>query len=307
MISEELKSKLESEMGERVLFNEPMSAHTTIKAGGPADAFVTVSNEGELTDVLKFAKEAGLEVLILGAGSNLLMRDGGFDGIVVSMAGFKRFDVKGEMEHGIVLEAGGGVPVGDLVAFSVCEGLAGFEALAGIPGTVGGALHMNAGTHDGSISDPLVHVVAMDKAGRSYTWPREKIEFSYRSAKFPKSCAIIAAEFLLKKGSKEEIEKKVTALKERRKERHPLKWPSMGSIFKNPAKGPSAGELIEDAGLKGVRVGGARVALEHGNWIINENSAKANDIEILIHLIREKVKELMEVSLETEVIIVGRK
>lgn len=307
MLSDELKNKLGNTVGGEVRFDEPLANHSTMKVGGVASAFVVPKSVEELISALRMFKEENIDVFILGAGSNVLFRDGGFDGAVVSTAGLAGFSVRNNDEGSIVVNAGAGVPINDLVLFSIGEGVYGFEYLSGIPGTVGGALTMNAGTHDGTISDPLVAVSAVDRSGRLYQWSKDKIEFSYRKAKYPKSCVIVSAEFLLQRGVRKDIEKRAGNLRERRRARHPLSWPSLGSIFKNPQKGPGAGELIEEAGLKGVRVGGARIAVEHGNWIINEGGASSKDIEVLIHLIREKVKEASDVSLETEIVIIGCK
>jgi len=295
------------------MFFEPMSAHSMMKTGGKADVFAVPENEEDIIKILTLAKEYRTQVFFLGAGSNVLVRDGGFEGIVVSMAKFKRFygqetpegSITGNGEAACVY-AEAGVPLNELVSWSAENSLAGFEPLAGIPGTVGGALSMNAGTHDSCISDTLVSVSAIDYTGKRHEWQREKIEFGYRKAKYPKAAVIISARFSLRRGLKTEIEKRIADLKTRRRERHPLIWPSLGSIFKNPRKGPSAGRLIEEAGLKGVRVGGARIAFEHGNWIINEGNASSKDVEVLIQLAREKVMEDSGAVLEPEIVIIGK-
>jgi UDP-N-acetylmuramate dehydrogenase len=307
MINEELKNGLAELTKGELLFDEPLSNHSTIKAGGPADIYVAPLDNEELIALVKFAKDNQINIFFLGAGSNVLFRDSGFDGLVISSANLTNYNVKSKDAGGIVLEADAGVSVNQLVNFALEEGVAGFEDLAGIPGTIGGAIFMNAGTHDGVVSDPLVKINAIDRSGKLYEWPKEKLELSYRKTKFPKACMVLSAEFILKTASKEEIDSKANELRLRRKERHPLSWPSLGSIFKNPRQGPSAGQLIEEAGLKGVRVGGARVANEHCNWIVNENNATAKDIEVLVHLIREKVKESADVVLDPEIIIVGRR
>lgn len=306
MIKEELKNRIAETFGGRVAFSEPMSAHTTIKTGGEADVFVVPKDMGELLNILSLAREYGVDVFFLGAGSNVLVRDGGFNGIIVSMLNFRNFKQLRSDGDKTFVYAEAGVPISELVGWSIENSLTGFEPLAGIPGTVGGALSMNAGTHDGCVSDILLSVRAVDRAGRQHEWPKEKIEFGYRRAKYPKTAVIVSAEFVLRSGSKSEIEKRIDDLKRRRRERHPLIWPSLGSIFMNPRKGPSAGRLIEDAGLKGVRVGGARIAFEHGNWIINEGNASSKDIEVLMHLAKEKVKENSGIMLETEIVIIGR-
>lgn len=288
------------------LFDEALSGHSTIRIGGVADIFAMPANVDELANVLKFAKEEKIEVFIVGAGSNVLFRDGGVQGIVISTMRLNFLSHKGSGGDGIFVDAGAGVLISDLVNLSAEKGVSGFEILTGIPGTIGGAVSMNAGTREGTVSDALIKVVATDRSGGFHEWPKDRIEFSYRYAKFPKSCAIISASFLLKHGSKEEIARKIEKIRVLRRERQPLKWPSLGSIFKNPEKGSSAGELIDDAGLKGVRVGGARISNEHGNWIINEGNATSKDVEVMIHMVREKVKESAGIMLEPEIVIVGR-
>lgn len=307
MISEEQKNRLTEQLQGKVFFNEPLANHSTIKIGGTADAYVIPENVDEFVKIVTWAKENEIEVFFIGAGSNVLFRDAGFEGIVISSASLNKFGVKNKDESGILVTAEAGVLINDLVNFAISESVSGFEYLAGIPGTVGGALSMNAGTHGGVISDPLVEVLALDRAGKVYQWTKDKLEFAYRKTKFPRSCMVLSSDFYLKNGAREEIEARASELRERRRNRHPLSWPSLGSVFKNPRQGPSAGQLVEEAGLKGVRVGGARIANEHANWIINENNATAKDVEVLVHLVREKVKESSEVVLEPEIIIVGRK
>lgn len=307
MINEQQRAKMKKLFNDSVLFDEDLSAHSTIRIGGKADAFALPRDKEEVVALLKFAKDENLNTFVLGVGSNVLFRDHGFDGIVINTVNMRTILVKEKTGDTLTLEASAGVLINDLIAFAVNEEMAGFESLAGIPGTVGGALSMNAGTHDGTVSDSLVSIDAIDKAGRTYNWSKDKIEFSYRKARFPKACVITSAEFCLKKGAKEIIEKKINELRERRRERHPLSLPSLGSIFKNPPKPPSVGQLIEEAGLKGVRVGGARVSEKHGNWIVNEGGATAKDVEVLVHLVREKIKESAEILLETEICVVGKK
>jgi len=307
MIGEEVKKELKNIVNGELLFDEPLSRHSTLKVGGRSGAFIAPASREELVKILQLTKERGIEVFVMGGGSNILFRDSGFEGVVLSTVKLRNLKILESGDFGLRVLAEAGLPIGEAVSLSAKEGVSGFENLFGIPGTVGGAISMNAGTVGGAISDSLVSVEAVDKTGRLYNWPKNKIEFSYRKAKFPKSCAIIAGEFLLQKGIKEEIEKTISEIKERRKETQPLKWPSLGSIFKNPEKGPSAGKLVQEAGLRGVRVGGARISHEHGNWIINEAGASSKDVEVLIHLAREKVKETADISLETEIIIVGNR
>jgi len=307
MLNNETKEQMQELLTGEVLFAEPLSGHSTIKVGGEAETFASPANIDELVSLLKFSKENKIPTFILGVGSNVLFRDGGFNGLVISTTKLTNFSLVEKNEDSVKINAESGVTIRDLVNFSLEEGVLGLDVLAGIPGTIGGAIAMNAGTKNGVVSDALVEVEAVDKGGRFYTWPKDKIEFKYRSTKFPRSCALTLAQFSLKKTAKEEVEGKVRGLRDARLETQPLKWPTLGSIFKNPDKGPAAGVLIDEAGLKGVRVGGARISNEHANWIINENNASSKDIEVLIHLVREKVKEKSDVTLETEIVVVGEK
>jgi len=299
-----------SSTSSKVLSDEPMSRHTTIGIGGKAALFVEPANLDDLKRIIEIAKANGIQVFILGAGSNVLFRDGGFNGVVVSLTNFASFSKTGVEDGKVYIKAGAGVRLNTLLGWAKDEGLSGFEALAGIPGTVGGALAMNAGTHDGCISDHLVKVSALDFSGKFYEWERNKIEFGYRSAKYPKPAVIVEAEFELLPGDKKEIEQKMEKLIARRKERHPLEYPSLGSIFINPSRTKggdriSAAILIEECGLKGVRIGGARISPKHANWIVNERNASSKDVERLISLVKDKVRERCGVLLNTEIIIVG--
>lgn len=306
MLRDEFKTRLMNEIAGEVLFEEPMGSHSTLKIGGPAEAFVTPTDRENLIKAIDLAREENIEYYVMGVGSNILFRDEGVDGLIINTSKLTNwtFD-KGN--GGCIVNAEAGVLINDMVNFGVSESFSGFEPLAGIPGSVGGAVYMNAGTHDGYIENVLLEVTAVDKSGKIWEWPKDRLEFSYRKTRFPRACTVLSAKFGLKEADRAVVEAKVMELRERRKQRHPLKWPSAGSVFKNPERSPSAGELIESAGLKGVRVGGARVANEHGNWIINENNATAKDVEILIQLVREKVNEHSELWLDPEIIVIGKK
>lgn len=306
MLNDIVKEKISS-ISSQVKFGELLSEHSTIKIGGRCSAYVRPANVDEAVKLLQLLKEHEVEICFMGAGSNILFRDGGFDGVVIDVQSLKNCDAVIEENGALRVKAGAGVYINDLVNLTIDKEVTGFECLTGIPGTVGGALSMNAGTHDGTISDTLVSVRAIDKSGKEFVWSKEKIEFGHRKAKYPRTALLLEGEFLLQKGVKKEIEKKVSELRERRKQRHPISFPSLGSIFKNPGKGVSAGQLIEEARLKGVRVGGARISSEHANWIVNENNATSKDVEVLIQMIREKVKESADVVLETEIVVIGKK
>ncbi len=299
-IKEALKTICES-----VSFDEPLSQHTSIRVGGPADALVSPKTIDELQNLLAWSRKNRLPVFVLGAGSNILVRDKGLRGLVISLSrsfGQIRLENDGKDNVELYVEAGVGLP--RLVDYTKEEGLTGAEVLSGIPGNLGGALMMNAGTKDGDISQLVLSVTFLDKEGKLKTWSKEEITYSYRESHFPKGAVLLSARLKFAKRSSELIQGKIQEYREYRLETQPLNVPSLGSVFKNPEK-KFAGNLIEETGLKNVRVGGARISPKHGNWIVNEGGATAKDVLALIGLVRDKVKEKFGVLLETEVRVVG--
>jgi UDP-N-acetylmuramate dehydrogenase len=287
-----------------VRFNEPMREHTTIKIGGPADIWFEPLDAEDLLAVAKWADDRKLPRIVIGNGSNTLVRDGGIRGIVVSLAKFDYVNAS-PAEAGVTRAlVGAGCLLQRLLSWAAENSLTGLENLAGIPGTVGGAVIMNAGTKDGTMGDAVESIGLINKSKMS-TMEKEGLVFEYRRLKLPRAVIVIEANILLKQGERSEIESKMAKIKQRRKEIQPLIWPSLGSVFKNPGSGSKAWQLVDDAGLRGVRVGGARISNEHANWIINEGSATAKDVEVLIKLIIEKVKDKSDVALETEIAMIG--
>lgn len=295
-----------------VLFDEPLSRYTTIRVGGPADALMYPKTIDELSALVQWARSQKTPLFVLGSGSNLLVRDKGIRGLVVNLSqGFNRVSLEGPEDSGTIVyaEAGAGIP--RLVDFTAEEGLTGLEALAGIPAHVGGALFMNAGTPDGEVSDHLVSATFVDKEGRLQTWAKERIRFEYRHSHFPPHAIIVSARFQLKRKASELVKGSVQEFRTKRIETQPLTVPNLGSVFKNPVSKKSkagkmyAGKLIEDAGLKNVRIGGARISPKHGNFIVNEGGAKAKDVLALVGMVKDKIREKYGVSLETEMKVVG--
>lgn len=305
-MDEIMKQELQKICG-TVLFDEPLSRYTTIRIGGPADALAYPRTIDELASIVHWARQNKLPVFLLGAGSNLLIRDRGVRGVVISLSqGFNRMTVEGEEDGAVALYAEAGVGIPRLVDFSADEGLTGLEPIAGIPANLGGALFMNAGTPEGDISDRLESTTFLDKDGKLATWPKEKIGFAYRQSRFPRGSVILSARFRLRRMASEQVQGRVRGFRARRVETQPLNVPNLGSVFKNPAgKKLFAGKLIEETGLKNIRVGGARISPKHGNFIVNEGGAKARDVLTLVGLVKDKVKEKFGVLLETEVKIVG--
>ncbi|MDP2599740.1 MAG: UDP-N-acetylmuramate dehydrogenase [Deltaproteobacteria bacterium] len=304
------KQELENLFGEDCGFDLSLSRLTGIHVGGPADAVVWPKNEEELARAVLWAREKKIPTFVLGKGSNTLVLDGGVRGLVISLTkGFRNFSVSRENGEHVWVQAQGGVPTQQFVRWCVDQGFAGAERLAGVPGTIGGNVFMNAGTHLGDVGGLVEEVQICDAKGKISVWPAAKLQFEYRKSSIPPSSVVISAVLKLKKGEKEKLEKEVRGLFEKRGLDQPVDLPNLGSVFKNPPAGKQgrkkAWELIVDAGCKGVRVGGARVSEKHANFIINEGKATAKDVLILIGLIKDKVKEATGIVLETEIKVVG--
>lgn len=290
----------------RVLRDEPLSKHTTFKVGGPADYFIFVKNASELAAVLTLCKTENVESFIIGNGSNLLVSDEGFRGAVIA---FER------PEHPIrILEKSGEgeiveIPAGALLSASAraiaAEGLQGFEFAAGIPGTLGGAVVMNAGAYGGEIKDAIVSATVLTPSGEITELCKDVLDLSYRhSAIMESGCIVISAKFIFEYGNRDEINSVIEELNAKRREKQPLEYPSAGSTFKRP-EGYFAGKLIEEAGLRGHSLGGARVSEKHCGFIINSGDATATDIRELINYVIYKVNETSGVTLEPEVRFLG--
>jgi UDP-N-acetylmuramate dehydrogenase len=284
----------------KVLFNVPMKRFTSMKIGGPVDALLFPRNVGELKKVVRYARKKSIPVMILGKGTNVIVRDKGLRGWVINlMQGLKKIRAEGE-----VVEAEAGVPLQRLVQFSVQKGLTGFEPFYGIPGTVGGGLAMNAGAWGSELKDILLSITLMKENGDIVERPRSRLRFSYRGLVLPSKWIILKGEFQLKKGKKKEMVERIKSYSEQRRKKQPLDYPSAGSVFKNPAGG-RAGRWIEEAGLKGYQVGQAMVSERHANFIINLGNATATDVIHLMEWVEKRVFEEKGVSLEREVKVVG--
>lgn len=310
MLSTTLKTELQNLFGEGVAFDVPLNQHTHIHVGGPADAFVSPKNAEQLRQILVWAKEKKIPCFILGKGSNTLVKDGGFRGMVINLTkGFRHFGLAKENGHFVWVEAEGGVPTQQLVRWALDQGFCGLERLAGVPGTIGGNVFMNAGTHLGEIADLIEEVEICDAKGKMITSPKSKLEFTYRSSGISPSSVVTKAILKLEKGDKEKLEKLVRDVFEKRGLSQPVELPNLGSVFKNPPVGKQgkkkAWELIEEAGCRGVRIGKARVSEKHANFIVNEGGATAKDVLKLISMIKDRVKEATGILLETEIKVVG--
>ena len=297
---------------ERIKYNEPLASHTSFNIGGPADVFVTVENEEELAKAINFAKAENIRYFLLGNGSNVLASDEGFRGIIIKLAGdFLNASVDGEL-----IKAGAGITLSKLAGLAMNSSLTGLEFASGIPGTLGGALFMNAGAYGGEMKQIVTKVKVLkniptandtdcEGCGAIIELTGEEMQFGYRhSILKEKNYIALSCEMKLEKGDKETIASYMRELALKRKEKQPLEYPSAGSTFKRP-EGYFAGKLIEDAGLGGYTVGGAQVSEKHKGFVINKGGASAKDVKELIDYVIKTVKEKDNVTLEPEVLFLG--
>jgi UDP-N-acetylmuramate dehydrogenase len=299
-----LKEKLKELVSGEVLFDEPMSRHTSIGAGGKADALLFPGNKEELARIIACLRNAGTAYMPVGNCTNLIVRDGGFRGVLISLRDLREKGIRPLEGGAVCLHAEAGVPLSEIVRFSVEESLTGMEFCAGIPGSVGGGVRMNAGAYGREMKDIVKGITLINGTGRARSVEREKLRFAYRNLDLPGDAVVVCAEFLLRRGSREQVQSKVNEIVALRKAKHPLQYRSAGSVFKNPGAAP-AGRLIEEAGLKGSRIGDAMVSEEHGNFIVNAGTARAGDIIALIERIEEQVFLKRGIRLEREVKIIG--
>ncbi|MFR6682664.1 MAG: UDP-N-acetylmuramate dehydrogenase [Dorea formicigenerans] len=280
-----------------ILVDEPMSRHTTFRVGGPADFFVTPKAKEEVRDVIRICKEAGMPYYIIGNGSNLLVSDAGYRGVIVQI--YKEMnEVKVE---GDLVKAQAGALLSGIAAKALAAELTGFEFASGIPGTIGGACVMNAGAYGGEMKDVLESVTVLTGEGKIIELGRNELELGYRTSVIAKKGYIVLGAVLkLERGDGEKIKTYMDELKEKRVTKQPLEYPSAGSTFKRP-EGYFAGKLIEDAGLRGFQVGGAQVSEKHCGFVINRDHATAADIMELMRQVQIRVKENSGVDLEPEV------
>lgn len=298
---------LESVISEgSILYDEPMKLHTTFKIGGPADIFVTPGSAGELAQAVRCCSDMHMPYYIIGNGSNLLVGDKGYRGVIFQLYHtMDEIHFEQEADGGVCVRAGAGVMLSKLAKAAAEQGLGGFEFAAGIPGTFGGAVTMNAGAYGGEMKSCLLSASVMDKAGHQFTLKADELKLGYRTSIIQtEAYTVLEAVLLLKPGRREEIQKKICELNEQRKTKQPLEYPSAGSTFKRP-EGYFAGKLIQDAGLKGYCIGGACVSEKHSGFVINKGEATAQDVLQLIQYIQKQVKDVFGVVLEPEVRMIG--
>ena len=307
---------------EKILYNEPMKKYTTFKVGGPAECLIKISSKKDLKEILKFANENNIQITVLGNGSNVLVQDKGIKGITLIIK-IEKIEIENQAENlnnnkgknkeensennntKVKIKLGAGEKIAKVgIKFSK-EGLTGFEEISGIPGTIGGAVRMNAGANGREMKDVIKTVKCLDYYGNEKTFANEEMNFGYRTS-ILKTEKYIATEveIELDKGNSEEIKEKMDMYKEKRKNSQPLEYPSAGSTFKRGEDFITA-KLIDEAGLKGTKVGDAEVSRKHGGFIINKGNATASDILELVQIIKNKIYEKYQKKIELEVEVLG--
>lgn len=294
-----LKEALKDYPGE-IRFDEPVAPYTSLKIGGPAEAIIFPRSSAEVILLMERIAQHRLPYFVLGGGSNLIVRDGGIPGMVVHLKHLSRIT----FQEPDILLSDAGVSYPKLSTEAMAKGLSGLEFAAGIPGTVGGAVAMNAGIPGEETASVLSSVTLVDEEAKVRTLAKETIPFGYRSAALPKGI-VISASFRLTPIPPAEVEAKLKRLLKRRRETQPLSFPNVGSVFTNPP-GDYAGRLVESVGLKGLRIGDAQISERHGNFIINLGNAKATEVLALIAEVQERVRKERGVALELEARVVGR-
>lgn len=293
---------IEADVG-RVLVNEPLARYTTMKIGGPADILIVPKHVAGIEKTLQLVKQYKTKWTVIGRGSNLLVSDQGIEGVVIRLGeGLDHLEVE---KHKV--RVGSGYPLIKLSTLLSRQGLAGLEFASGIPGSVGGAVYMNAGAHKSDISSVLSKALILFEDGAIDWLTNKELEFSYRASvlQTKRPGIVLEAVFQLQAGKREEIVRSMKKKKDYRRETQPWNHPCAGSVFRNPIP-HFAGDLVEKAGLRGYRIGGAQISEMHGNFIVNTGGASAQDVLSLIELIKHTIKDKFDVDMHTEVEIIGR-
>lgn len=283
--------------------NEPLARHTSYHIGGPADVLVFPFGQEDVVMALEVARESGRPHFVMGGGTNLLVQDRGIRGMTVNLSKYRSEDID-DLEDGTVLRAYAGMKLSRLSIAAEERSLTGLEFAAGIPGTVGGGVVMNAGAFGGEMKDILVSTTVVTKEGQLQALKRAGLVMGYRTVSLPEGSTVLEAVVRLKRGEREVIHRTITEWNRKRKEAQPLEMPSAGSVFRNP-EGKKVKDLIRDAELLGFQVGGAQVSLQHGNFIVNAGGATARDVIAVIQEVQERVFRQFGVQLKLEVKIVG--
>ena len=304
-MTENLKKKI-LELGiseEKILFDEPMSKHTTFKVGGPAECYMKIDDIKDLRNILKFAKNNDIKITVLGNGSNVLVLDKGIEGIVLNIR-FNKMEML-NFDGKIYANIGAGVKISIFGHLLLKNEITGFEELSGIPGTIGGAVKMNAGAHGKEFKDIVNTVTCMDYDGNIKQFENKDMEFDYRRSMLKdKKYIVLEVGMQFEKGTEKDIRQKMEEYATYRKEKQPIEYPSAGSTFKRGSDYITA-KLIDEAGLKGFSIGGAEVSEKHAGFIINKGNATAKDILELIEYVRNKIYEKYNKEIELEIEIIG--
>lgn len=287
---------------EDILTEEPMSRHTTFRIGGEAACFIRISSEEQLRKLIPYFENVGVEYFVLGKGSNLLVGDKGYPGVILQISDACQ-QIEAEENR---LQVQAGAALSKVALFAMERGFEGLEFAAGIPGTVGGGVVMNAGAYGGEMKQVVESVRVLSSEGEILTLDNDTMEFGYRTSIIRnRNFTVLSVTFRLREGNREEIRARIEDFQKRRMEKQPLNYPSAGSTFKRP-EGYFAGKLIMDAGLRGFQIGDARVSDKHCGFVVNVGKATARDVTDVIEEVQEKVRERFGVSLEREVIYLGK-
>ena len=313
-IDSESKQYLISFLGSNVKFDEPMSKHTSFRVGGPAKIFATPDSIPDMQNLIKWAIEKKWPYMIIGAGTNLLVKDNGIQAVVIKLENcLAEITIKKTINNDVFVTAMAGAYLSSLCSFAINEGLKGMNFALGIPGTVGGAILMNAGTTHGAIADILKTITVLDRDGNKKKLSKKNINLNYRSLTWDNNIiddcnntpVILDGCFKLYYGDKNTLKQQAQTILSARKKQQPTHLPSAGCFFKNPQSGKTAGELIDMAGLKGTVKGSARISSKHANFIVNQGNASASDILNLASVVQERVAKMFNQVLIPEVVIVG--
>jgi len=291
---------------ERIKQNELMKNYTSFKIGGPAEFFIKINTLEELKKIIKLCKNNKIQLTLIGNGSNLLILDKGIKGIVIKLE-LKEIQINKTEGKKVEIKVENGVPLGLLAQKLLKEEITGFEELSGIPGTIGGAIVMNAGAHQKEMKDIVTNVTALDYEGNLHIFSNKESEFEYRKSKFSKEKFIILqANLLLEKGNQKQIKEKMDEYAQYRKEKQPIEYPSAGSTFKRGEDFITA-KLIDEAGLKGYTIGGAQISEKHAGFIINKENASSQDVLELVEYVKDKVYQKFQKEIKLEIKVIGEK
>ncbi|MGN1298046.1 MAG: UDP-N-acetylmuramate dehydrogenase [Clostridia bacterium] len=288
---------------EKILFNEPMNKHSTFRIGGPAECLIKIGNVNELKEILKFVKENAITLTIIGNGSNILVSDKGIRGITL-IINIEKLEIQDNNDE-VKVNVGAGEKIGKLARVFLEKEITGLEELSGIPGTIGGAVRMNAGAHGKEMKDIVKCVKCIDYQGNEKEFTNQEMKFEYRKSRIKEeNCIVTEVELILKKGKKEEMKEKMDEYAKYRKEKQPIEFPNAGSAFKRGEDFITA-KLIDEAGLKGYSIGGAEVSTKHSGFIINKGNATMQDVLKLVKHVEDEVYKKFNKKIELEIEVIG--